>query len=130
MYIIWYLVSYLDTLRVNQNINNLNKESKFNVFRVFNNKTIFIFIQRIHDIVAEITTMQNKTVTIHQSALATLQSAQQVMTTAEGNANQRKSEASSVVQKVGRMKVDAVTLRSIASAQQKSANDLKVRHVM
>ncbi|MEO0687633.1 MAG: hypothetical protein AAFY76_21935, partial [Cyanobacteria bacterium J06649_11] len=38
-------------------------------------------LKRIHDIVAEIMTMQNKTVTIHQAALATLQSAQQVINT-------------------------------------------------
>ena len=84
-------------------------------------------LTRIHDIVAEISTMQNKTVTIHQAALATLQSAQQVMNTAEGNANQRRSEASHVVQTVSRMKVDALTLKASAMSQQTSANDIKVK---
>ena len=84
-------------------------------------------LKRIHDIVAEIMTMQNKTVTIHQAALATLQSAQQVINTAESNANQRRSDASHVVQKVSRMKVDALTLKTGAMSQQKNANDVKVR---
>lgn len=70
--------------------------------------------------------MQNKTVTIHQAALATLQSAQQVINTAEANANQRRSDASQVVQKVSRMKVDALTLKTGAMSQQKNANDVKV----
>lgn len=83
-------------------------------------------LKRIHDIVAEIMTMQNKTVTIHQAALATLQSAQQVINTAEANANQRRSEASHVVQKVSRMKVDALTLKTGAMSQQRNANDTKV----
>lgn len=84
-------------------------------------------LKQIHDIVAEIMTMQNKTVTIHQAALATLQSAQQVINTAESNANQRRSDASHVVQKVSRMKVDALTLKTGAMSQQKNANDVKVR---
>ena len=84
-------------------------------------------LKQIHDIVAEIMTMQNKTVTIHQAALATLQSAQQVINTAESNANQRRSDASHVVQKVSRMKVDVLTLKTGAMSQQKNANDVKVR---
>ncbi|XP_066933957.1 laminin subunit gamma-1-like [Clytia hemisphaerica] len=82
-------------------------------------------LKKIHDIVASIMIMQNKTVTIHQAALTTLESAKMVINQAEANANKRRSDASTVVQKVSRMKVEAVTLKTSAMNQKKTADDLK-----
>lgn len=71
--------------------------------------------------------MQNKTVTIHQAALSTLANAQVVINQAEANANKRRSEASTVVQSLGQMRVDALTLKTTSQGQKTLATDLKVR---
>ena len=83
-------------------------------------------LKKIHDIVASITNMQNKTVTIHTAALTTLNSAQTVIEQAETNANKRRSEALSVSQNVSQMKVDVITLKSRTKLQRKASSDLKV----
>lgn len=83
-------------------------------------------LRKIHDIVASIMVMQNKTVTIHQAALATLKSAQMVISQATRDAQNRQAEAVAVSQSVSQMKIDALTLKESVSNQQKTANDLKV----
>lgn len=86
-------------------------------------------LKKIHDIVASIMVMQNKTVTIHQAALETLKSAQIVVSQATRDAQNRQAEAVAVSQSVSQMKIDALTLKESVIKQQETAKDLKVKSI-
>ncbi|XP_057289958.1 laminin subunit gamma-1-like [Hydractinia symbiolongicarpus] len=82
-------------------------------------------LKKIHDIVANIMILQNRTVSIHQNALSTLASAQTVITQAKSEAQARLAAAQAVTKTAGEMKVDAVALNASVGQQVKEASRLK-----
>ena len=84
-------------------------------------------LKKIHNVVASIMILQNRTLSILNGAHSTLKTAQNVVSEAESVANSKLSEAQKASETVSQMKVDVVTLKAGVKTQLHQAANLKVR---
>lgn len=83
-------------------------------------------LKKIHNVVASIMILQNRTLTILNGAESTLKTAENIIVQAENKAKSKLSEAQTASQTVSQMKVDVVTLKANVNTQRTQAANLKV----
>jgi len=82
-------------------------------------------LKKIHEVVANLMILQNRTLSILNGAKSTLQTAENIVGQAESEAKSRRAEAQEASQTVSEMKVDVMTLSASVKTKQQEAADLK-----